>query len=938
MEHRRLAIPLALVGTMGIAFTPAFAQAATPTQASTSHLAGSTSASTATSALSKTAGLHTFSSPASKSVRLQKAAAVAKTSSSTSTGTTIYATTGDVGCSTDTGTGTAANPYCNVQDAVNAASSGDTIDVAGSIGYFSQGAVTITTSDLTIVGTSTQSWIGDTSGPALTIDGASNVTISNMMLSSYDGANVVIENSSGVTFDSDYIGGGNQAHQGLTIDGSSSDITISRTYVDTMRWDSGYSAVSIASGAKNVTLASDLIAASGIVASGVDGLDIAGNTIQRGCDSGIDVEGTSTAVYLENNVLEDTNPSFDYAMGGYQSACTSGGYSWSPDITVASGSTASTTADYNDFDVYGSDATDPYSWGGTAYTSLTSFRSATSQGVHDTNDTTSFTSVFERPNEGSTIQETPPVTSPAVNSANLSAPGELSSDFYGVSPYKSRGAVQVTTPNPNLNVSLGGGDITAFGVELDSTVGNYVSSTGDLTEVINWGDGQTTTVSNDTSPSNTHSYAKLGTYTITVTVSDGEGDYASNSVTGVQTAGSEFTAYGPTRLLDTRSGKGTTSAAPLANKHTLKLQVTGAGTTGDTIPSGITAVVLNVTSTDSTGNGYLTVYGDEDSLGDPVTLPGTSNLNFAAGQTVPNLVIVPVGANGKVDFYYYSAKAGASTHVVADVAGYFTASNTSTYASITPARILDTRKGIGTGKVAKIPANGSITLTVAGADSGKIVSSGLKAVAMNLTAVDSTHPGVITAYPAGESLPIVSNVNYATGETVANMSVVPVGTGGQIVFHNTSAGPVDLIADVYGFYTTSTSVTNSSAYIALPEPERLIDTRSDGLGAVSANTFGYYLPISTDTHDTAFVFNATVTQTTGNGVLSLYPYNPENPTAMPTGSNLNYLKGQTVPNLAFVSPGTVEDTNFDAYDFGIYIGGKGSAQLILDLFGAFESD
>jgi hypothetical protein len=40
-----------------------------------------------------------------------------------------------------------------------------------------------------------------------------------------------------------------------------------------------------------------------------------------------------------------------------------------------------------------------------------------------------------------------------------------------------------------------------------------------------------------------------------------------------------------------------------------------------------------------------------------------------AGQTVPNLVVVDVGPDGKVDLY----NAHGATHVVADVAGWFTA-------------------------------------------------------------------------------------------------------------------------------------------------------------------------------------------------------------------------------------------------------------------------
>jgi hypothetical protein len=78
------------------------------------------------------------------------------------------------------------------------------------------------------------------------------------------------------------------------------------------------------------------------------------------------------------------------------------------------------------------------------------------------------------------------------------------------------------------------------------------------------------------------------------------------------------------------------------------------------------AVVLNVTVTQPTGSGYLTVYPHG------VTRPASSNLNFVAGQTVPNLVIAPVGANGNVDFYTGTT---GTTQIVADVSGWFATPN-----------------------------------------------------------------------------------------------------------------------------------------------------------------------------------------------------------------------------------------------------------------------
>ena len=51
-------------------------------------------------------------------------------------------------------------------------------------------------------------------------------------------------------------------------------------------------------------------------------------------------------------------------------------------------------------------------------------------------------------------------------------------------------------------------------------------------------------------------------------------------------------------------------------------------------------------------------------------LPVASNLNFVAGLTVPNLVIVRVPASGIVDFYHYANLSG-RTHLLADVVGYY---------------------------------------------------------------------------------------------------------------------------------------------------------------------------------------------------------------------------------------------------------------------------
>jgi hypothetical protein len=76
----------------------------------------------------------------------------------------------------------------------------------------------------------------------------------------------------------------------------------------------------------------------------------------------------------------------------------------------------------------------------------------------------------------------------------------------------------------------------------------------------------------------------------------------------------------------------------------------------------VSAVVMNVTVTSPTAAGYITAYPDGQSR------PNASNLNFVPGETVPNLVVVPVGGDGSVMLFNGSL---GRVNLVADIAGYF---------------------------------------------------------------------------------------------------------------------------------------------------------------------------------------------------------------------------------------------------------------------------
>jgi hypothetical protein len=149
-------------------------------------------------------------------------------------------------------------------------------------------------------------------------------------------------------------------------------------------------------------------------------------------------------------------------------------------------------------------------------------------------------------------------------------------------------------------------------------------------------------------------YNHVGTVDV---IADVEAFYTQPGLNGGLSTGTSFTPTVPTRLLDTRDGTGGHTGA-IGAAGVVALQVTGVAG----IPADATSVVLNVTSVAPTLSTFVTVYPD----GTP--RPVTSNVNVTTGQTTQNLVVVAVGAGGKIDFFNNSGQ----NNVVADVAGYFT--------------------------------------------------------------------------------------------------------------------------------------------------------------------------------------------------------------------------------------------------------------------------
>ncbi|HEV2089338.1 MAG TPA: VCBS repeat-containing protein, partial [Cryptosporangiaceae bacterium] len=345
----------------------------------------------------------------------------------------------------------------------------------------------------------------------------------------------------------------------------------------------------------------------------------------------------------------------------------------------------------------------------------------------------------------------------------------------------------------------------------------------------------------------------------------------------------------PQRVLDTRTGLGA-PAARLGSGGSISLQITGAGG----IPaSGVSAVVLNVTVTEPTAVSFLTA----SPAGAP--RPVASNLNYIPGQTVPNLVSVKVGQGGKIDLF----NSAGTAHVLADVAGWYGTDSSAPdgrYTALTPARVLDTRSGVGA-PTAKLGPASALGLQVTGR--GGVPASGVSAIVLNVTATDPTAVSFLTAWPSGDARPVASNLNYVPGQTVANLVVVKVGAGGRIDLFN-NAGATNVVADVAGWYGDS-APSGGGAFTPLT-PARILDTRA-AVGAPAtrlgaAGTLGLQVAGRGGVPAagvSAVVLNVTVTEPSATSFLTAWP----NGEVRPLASNLNYGPGQTVPNLVVVKVG-----------------------------------
>ncbi len=260
--------------------------------------------------------------------------------------------------------------------------------------------------------------------------------------------------------------------------------------------------------------------------------------------------------------------------------------------------------------------------------------------------------------------------------------------------------------------------------------------------------------------------ASLAAMGCIVEIGGGDGEAPERGAFAAGAATTAFHAVAPFRRLDTRGG------SKLREGKARCLVLAGQ----DGIPVSVTAVVMNVAVVKPAKQGWLVAYPYGSKL------PGTSTLNFAAGQVVANAAIVEVGGGGKVCFY-----AVASTDFIVDVVGYF--GSKSGYVPLAPFRRISERGS-------KRPGSGATRcFQVAGRDG---IPKDARAVALNLTAAAVTGSGYFTAYPKGAKRPTTSNLNYRPGGATANDALVAVGQRGRICIYTRAT--THYLLDIVGYW------------------------------------------------------------------------------------------------------------------------------------------
>jgi hypothetical protein len=321
-------------------------------------------------------------------------------------------------------------------------------------------------------------------------------------------------------------------------------------------------------------------------------------------------------------------------------------------------------------------------------------------------------------------------------------------------------------------------------------------------------------------------------------------------------------------------------------------------------PAGATAALVNLTITGATAAGYVTA---EPCTAAPAGARPSSNGNTAIGQTVANLAVVPLDSKGR--FCLFRSQ---PMHTVVDVQGFFAPSSAAgsggtLYSAVGPQRVIDTRvesfcaPGGGCAEHGPVSAGTEMAVTT------PMVPAGAVAVLANLTVTEPDATGYLTADSCTSLAPgpqARSNANFAAGDTVANLAVVPLSasTGGP-QFCTYSTARTQKVVDVQGYFAPPSA--NGWAFTSMPT-QRAVDTRgcwtdpaANPPRCAQINDTGAIIRLKAPVGAAAVLVNLTLTESAADGFATALPCSMAH--TPPQQSNGNVAKGKTAANLAIVA-------------------------------------
>jgi hypothetical protein len=423
-------------------------------------------------------------------------------------------------------------------------------------------------------------------------------------------------------------------------------------------------------------------------------------------------------------------------------------------------------------------------------------------------------------------------------------------------------------------------------------------------------------------------------YTFSVTATNGSGTGPAASASATPLFGATYVAVTPNRLVDSRRGTRLGLKASLSSGTPVEFVVVNRSANPSlNIPATAIAVTGNLTVANQGAPGYLALTPDN-----PGGVPATSTLNFPKRDDRANSVTISLSGTGTL-WVTYVGTAGTAADVIFDVTGYFLANSSgSTYVSLTPTRLVDSRSGTRLGLTASLRSGTPAWFTVVDRNAGDPtlnVPANATAVTGNLTITNQHSAGYLALTPTKPSgTPTTSTVNFPVGDDRANAVTISLGGGKLwVTFIGAAGSTADVVFDVTGYFVGD---AGGATYVALT-PNRLVDSRVPiGLGSAASSGASVEFTAVDRSADpnlnvpsgaVAITGNLTVTGQTSAGYLTL---TPSAPVGTPTTSTLNFPRGDDRAN------GVTVATSPTGTLWVTFIGGGGArTNVVFDVTGYF---